>query len=401
MPRIVLDGHYFATPWTGTAYYAFGLMRALAADARKDSLSVSIGMRTEDLAQWLAIQGERGSPPDGTNVLPPLHRLIHRIPGLRGVARRARSLLHRVPAARLKCDLFHALNFVPITAVDAPLLPVLHDMSCFTRAQDHPAERVAFFERELPKILSAPAVQTVSQFSKAEIARLLGIPRERIHVIRAGADPQCLSVPLADAGSPAERAPLGLASGGYVASVSTLEPRKNLRTLVAAQLLLPPAVARRQPLVIAGANGWGDLCWPTGLDAAVADGRIVMAGYLDRTTIIALMRHARALTYPSLYEGFGLPVLEALACGTEALVTEGTACVEAGGGVAQALPGLDADAWTGALRALAEEPISMARRMELRKVALAQPNWTQAAEQTYRLYEGLTGSEVAWDAEAA
>jgi glycosyltransferase involved in cell wall biosynthesis len=398
MPRIVLDGHYFATPWTGTAYYAFGLMQALAADARMRDLSVSVGMRTEDLSQWLASQGERGSPPEGSNVLPPLHRLIHRIPGLRGVARRARSLLHRVPAARLKCDLFHALNFVPITAVDAPLLPVLHDMSCFTRAQDHPAERVAFFERELPRVLAAPAVQTVSQFSKDEIVRLLGLPRDRVHVVRAGPDPECLAAPLA---APADRAPLGLDSGGYVTSISTLEPRKNLRTLVAAQLLLPPAVARRQPLVIAGANGWGDLRWPAGLDAAVADGRIVMAGYQDRATIVALMRHARALTYPSLYEGFGLPVLEALACGTEVLVTEGTACVEAGGGAAQTLPGLDASAWAEALRALADEPITPARRAALRTVALGQPDWPLAARQTYRLYEQLTGSGTAEDAQAA
>jgi alpha-1,3-rhamnosyl/mannosyltransferase len=401
MPRIVLDGHYFATPWTGTAYYAFGLMQALAADARMRRLSVSIGMRTEDLSQWLASQGERGSPPEGANVLPPLHRLIHRIPGLRGVARRARSLLHRVPAARLKCDLFHALNFVPITAVDAPLLPVLHDMSCFTRAHDHPAERVAFFERELPKVLAAPAVQTVSQFSKDEIVRLLGLPRDRVHVVRAGADPQCLAAPLADSANLADRAPLGLDSGGYVTSISTLEPRKNLRTLVAAQLLLPPAVARCQPLVIAGANGWGDLRWPTGLDAAIADGRIVMAGYQDRATIIELMRHARALTYPSLYEGFGLPVLEAIACGTEVLVTEGTACIEAGGGAARALPGLDEDGWAEALRALAGEPITLARRAALRNVALAQPDWALAAGQTYALYALLTGSEAAVDAEAA
>lgn len=316
MPRIVLDGHYFTTPWTGTAYYAYGLMRALAGDGRAGNLTVSVGMRRQALGEWLDPVRTIGAAPVGTHVSPALHRLVHRVPVLRSVARRARALLHLVPAARLRCDLFHALNFVPITAVDAPLLPVLHDMSCFTRAEDHPAERVAFFERELPRVLAAPMVQTVSEFSKGEIQRLLGLPEERVHVIRAGADPHFLDAPLADPAQAADRAPLGLESGRYIASIATLEPRKNIRTLVAAQLALDPATARRQPLVIAGANGWGDLRWPSGLDAAVADGRVMMAGYLDRATIVDLMRHARALAYPSLYEGFGLPPLEAMASGT-------------------------------------------------------------------------------------
>lgn len=394
MPRIVLDGHYFTTPWTGTAYYAYGLMRALAADPRAGSLAISIGMRRQTLADWLDPTRTIGAAPEGSHVSPPLHRLVHRVPVLRGVARRARALLHRVPAARLRCDLFHALNFVPITAVDAPLLPVLHDMSCFTRAADHPAERVAFFERELPRVLAAPIVQTVSEFSKGEIRRLLGLPEERVHVVRAGADPQFLHARLADPRDGQDRAPLGLESGRYIASIATLEPRKNIRTLVAAQLALDPAVARRQPLVIAGANGWGDLRWPPGLDAALADGRVIMAGYRDRSTIVDLMRHARALAYPSLYEGFGLPVLEALACGTEALVTAGTACEEAGYGAAMALPGLDEAAWTRALRALAGEPVTLERRQALRRVAEAAPGWAEAARQTYGLYERLVGRRL-------
>lgn len=389
MARVVLDGHFFRTPWTGVAYYAYGLLSALAEDARAAELTVLEGTRSQDLSAW--IRHERGGrrQPAGESVSPRLHRLVHRVPMLRGVARRTRAILHRIPVSRMQFDLFHALNYMPVTDVRGNVLPVVHDMSCMTNPDDHPAERVRFFEAQLARVCAAPAIHTVSQFSRNEIVRLLHVDPARVHVIPPGADHQCLAAPLAGEGGAGDVAPLGLTSGRYVASVATLEPRKNLRTLVAAQLALDPALARRQPLVLAGAKGWGDLRMPAGLDAAVADGRIVLAGYLDRSTLVALTRHARAVAYPSTYEGFGLPVLEALACGTSAVISEGTACVEAGQGAALALPGLDIDAWAACLADLASDPITTPRRSALRDAALGAPTWEDAAAQTLQLYEDL------------
>lgn len=391
MTRVVLDGHFFRTPWTGVAYYAYGLFSALAEDARADRLTLLEGTRSRLLSHWARDTQDGRSAPAGDSVSPRLHRLVHRVPLLRGAARRTRALLHRLPVSRLKCDLFHSLNYVPVTSVSAPLLPVVHDMSCMTNPGDHPAERVRFFEAELARVCAAPAIHTVSCFSRDEIVRLLGIEAGRIHVIPPGADRQCLAAPLADGTIAGDVAPFGLTSGRYVAAVATLEPRKNLRTLVAAQLSLPPAAARRQPVVLAGARGWGDLQWPTGLDAALADGRIRLAGYLDRPTLIDLTRHARAVAYPSTYEGFGLPVLEALACGTDALISCGTACVEAGQGEAIELPSLDIDAWAEALVRLADEPLTPQRRRHLRAAALRAPSWTDAAQSTLSLYESIIG----------
>lgn len=397
MARVVLDGHFFRTPWTGVAYYAYGLYSALAEDDRADRLTLLEGTRSHHLRQWVHDAQTRRPAPEGDFVSPRLHRLVYRLPLLRGVARRTRALLHRIPVSRLKCDLFHSLNYVPVTSVSAPLLPVVHDMSCVTNPDDHPAERVRFFEAELDKVRAAPAIHTVSSFSRDEIVRLLGIEAARVHVIPPGADRQCIAAPLADGTRAGDVAPLGLTSGRYVAAVATLEPRKNLRTLVAAQLALPIAVARRQPVVLAGARGWGDMQWPSGLDAALADGRIVLAGYLDRTTLIDLTRHARSIAYPSTYEGFGLPVLEALACGTDALISAGTACIEAGQGQAIELPALDVDAWAEALARLADEPLTTERRRNLRAAALRAPSWTDAAQSTLGLYETILGRSLRHD----
>jgi len=358
-------------------------------------MTVLEGSHSEELRAWLRRDRGGRRSPGGEAVSPALHRLVYRMPMLRGFARRARALVHRKPMSRIEYDLFHSLNYMPITDIDGPLLPVVHDMSCLTNPDDHPSERVRFFEAHLHRVSTAPAIHTVSQFSRDEIVRLIGVDPARVHVIPPGVDHQCLAAPLAGEGGPGDVAPLGLASGGYVASVATLEPRKNLRTLVAAQLALDPALARRQPLVLAGARGWGDLRMPNGLDAAVADGRIVLAGYLDRSTLVDLTRHARAIAYASTYEGFGLPVLEALACGTSAVISEGTACVEAGQGVALTLPGLDVDAWTACLADLAADPITPERRAALRAAALAAPTWDDAAAHTLRLYDELVGPPLA------
>ena len=141
MTRIVIDGHFFRTPWTGVAYYAHGLLSALREDRRSSSLTVLEGLSVLPVAEW------DGQSPEAHNdsVSPRLHRLIYSVPALRGMARRARALLHRVPLAGLKIDIFHAINYMPVTTVNSEILPVVHDMSCVTNPQDHSAERVRFF----------------------------------------------------------------------------------------------------------------------------------------------------------------------------------------------------------------------------------------------------------------
>ena len=108
MVRVVLDGHFFRTPWTGVAYYAYGLLSALAEDARATDLTVLEGTRSQDLQAWIRHEHGGRRQPSGDAVSPRLHRLVHRVPMLRGVARRTRAILHRIPVARMRFDLFHA-----------------------------------------------------------------------------------------------------------------------------------------------------------------------------------------------------------------------------------------------------------------------------------------------------
>jgi alpha-1,3-rhamnosyl/mannosyltransferase len=143
----------------------------------------------------------------------------------------------------------------------------------------------------------------VSAFTRAELVALLDVPVERIRVVPNGVDP----VFTTDGPS---------TEGDYVLAVGTLEPRKNLAAAVEASLLAGVE------LRVAGAAGWGDVA---------AEGWV---GEPSDEELAALMRGARCLVYPSLYEGFGIPVLEAMACGTPVVTSRGGATEEVAGGAA-------------------------------------------------------------------
>jgi glycosyltransferase involved in cell wall biosynthesis len=175
-----------------------------------------------------------------------------------------------------------------------------------------------------------------SRFTAGEVRELLGVPDERIVVAYPGVDPRFRP--------DGERADLG---GPYVLAVSTLEPRKNLPALVAAFGLL----RQRRPeltLALAGLEGWEDR-------PLVAEG-VRLLGFVSDDELARLYRGAAAFAYPSRFEGFGIPVVEALACGTPVVVSSHPSLDEASGGVALRADPDDTEAFAGALEAALGSP---------------------------------------------
>ena len=160
---------------------------------------------------------------------------------------------------------------------------------------------------------AADAIVAVSEFTRDELVELLGIPRERIRVCPNGIEPVF-------------RPEGPAAAGDYVLAVGTLEPRKNLARAVDAARLAGVE------LRVVGASGWGGVAVPG------------WVGRLDDAQLAALFRGARCLVFPSLYEGFGLPILEAMACGTPVVTSRGGATEEIAGGAAILVDPLSAEA---------------------------------------------------------
>jgi alpha-1,3-rhamnosyl/mannosyltransferase len=257
---------------------------------------------------------------------------------------------------------------------------------------------VADFERDFLRGLGRSAhFPAVSEFTRREVIRNLNVAPERVTRTYNGIRPNLGPLPAGEVAATLRELGLPLS---YLLYVGTIEPRKNLLLLLRAFSSLPGTVRSRCPLVLVG--GWG---WNAGAIADYLHGRagedaIVHLGYLAERHLPAVYNGARALVYPSLYEGFGLPPLEMLACGGAVLTSTAGALVETAGGKAHTIPPDDLDGWRQAmLRVVSDDEWWRSLREGAEEVA--RPfTWDRCAAETLRVYRFLAGVPVP-DAPAA
>ncbi len=273
------------------------------------------------------------------------------LPGLRSAAavyREMRRGRFASTVGRQSIDLFHAFNFRPLTDPGMPTLPVIYDLSTFRHPQFHPRDRVKWLEPLREFVARAPLVHTISEFSKREIADVFGYPSAQIFVAPPAAS--SLFAPFGKDRTQRALNVFDLKYGEFFLVVGTHEPRKNIRTAILAYERLPQVARARCPLVLAGGKGWGDLDLPAQTEGLMRDGSIRFVHGVEDPQLRDLYEGARLLLAPSLYEGFGMPVVEALACGTPVAYSADTSMDEISGGLGKRVAALDVDGWTGVLK---------------------------------------------------
>ena len=381
--RIGIEGRYVAPGGSGIPRYARNLMRAYLTLGTEDEL---IAFHTD---RWSKLNLD-----DLPEALPPMHPLqptmktktiglvkrhiIHPMfrsatffRGYSYVSRKAFDWL----ASSVKVDLFHALNFMPPDHVRAPTIPVVYDCSHIRHPETHPVARVRDMAR-LPQFLDrAPVVQTISEFSKREIMQVFGIPADRIGVVVPGISDIFMSAPTTRLETISK---LGLKDGSFFLCVGTLEPRKNLKTVLEAHRSLPNQLRQDFPLVLVGGGGWGKASEWSMSHAERSLGLVRSTGYISDEQVRDLYSACRALLFPSVYEGYGLPVREALAAGAPTVISEAEVLNEAAEGYATILPTLDPSGWSAyMLAAIDTAPV---------RTVLAPPTWEDAAWRLADLY---------------
>jgi glycosyltransferase involved in cell wall biosynthesis len=279
--------------------------------------------------------------------------------------------------AGLAPDAVLAPNYLPPAPCERTV-PVVHDMSHVRIPGAHPRDRVNRL-RDLPEtILRSPSVVTVSQFSKSEIVDLIGVAPDKIVVAPPGVGAQFRPMTEGERAETLHR--YGLQDRGYFLAIGSLEPRKNLATLIAAYARLPAAVRAGHALVLGGGAGWGD----AGLSGPEPErlrqaGQLRLLGYVPSADLPALYAGATAFCFPSVYEGFGMPVIEAMACATPVLSSNATAIPEAAGDAGVLLDPHDIGAWAIAMRDVAEDS-DLARDLRSRGPRqAAQFTWARTA----------------------
>ena len=300
--------------------------------------------------------------------------------------RRVRERLGmRVPLEKLigPIDIFHATNYLLTHPVrQAKRVVSVHDLTVVLFPQWHPAKRVREIQAGLQaSVEMAERIIAVSQATKDDIVTHLGVDPTRVAVVPLAVDDSFHPMPAAEID--AALAPFGLVRGTYLLFLGTLEPRKNVGRLLDALAKLDDAVG---PLVLAGADGWGNDELRPRIAELSQRGRVRSLGYVAESLRAPLLGGARIFVYPSLYEGFGWPPLEAMACGTPVVTSNVSALPEVVGDAAVMTDPLDVDGLAEAMRRLWNDE---ALRDTLRARGLARARrftWDLTARLTLDVY---------------
>jgi glycosyltransferase involved in cell wall biosynthesis len=340
--RIALDGMPLASPLTGVGHYTAELVRNLAVVAPSDSFTLISPNGLLKKRWW--------------SVGLPLHLL------------------------RNSFDLFHGTNYeVPLWS-RRPSVVTIHDLSLLLHPEVHEPRLARRARWRLPLMAKAASkIITPSTSVKNEVGETLGVPADKVVVTPEAPRPAFKRREDLQVSELLKR--LGI-DGDFILFVGTIEPRKNLRRLVEAFDLLLRSTSLLPTLVIAGGQGWL-------MDDFAVGERVRLTGYLEDQDLCGLYSTCAAFVYPSLYEGFGLPPLEAMACGAPVITSRIPSLMETVGDAARLVNPEDVGDIARAMTEMLSDVRVREHYEELGKVHVKKFSWEQTARQTLEVYQQL------------
>jgi glycosyltransferase involved in cell wall biosynthesis len=365
-----LDGIPLNQSLTGVGHYTLELAQALARIAPEDRFELVSPLpslhRPESPANLHITQARVG-------------RLSRRFWWQVGLPRYIRRSQFRV---------FHGTNYNVPLLKSCPTVVTIHDLSLLLWPQTHDQHLARRARWRLPiMVRRADAIIVPSESIKTEVCEHLGIDDSKITVIPEAPRSTFWPVPVAETLAVRRRLNIG---DDFILFVGTIEPRKNLLTLVRAfEVILRNNVAQTQ-LILVGNEGWmtGDLHGYLG--SAEVSERIRLVGYLADDDLRALYSSCRVFVYPSLYEGFGLPLLEAMACGAPVITSNVPAIRETIGDIAVLISPTDVNELAHSIMRVLENPAEREQRSTASKEHASKFSWEKAAAATLNVYRSLS-----------
>ncbi len=359
--RVGIDGRAFSSPAAGVRRYVGSLVPALLALGEPLEI-VALGGRPELVPAGVAHQAEPRHPPTNAGWI---------LVGLPQAARRARV------------DVIHAPAYTAPWWAPVPVVLSIHDVSYARHPEWYPYRRDPIrrmFYRRSAHV--AAHILTMSAFSATEITAAYGIAPDRITVAHLGVDPRFSP-------STGDPAPAGHGvSRPYVLHVGDLHERRNLAMVIdavaAARRAGGPAAALSLVLVGSDRGVWGAL--RARAAAAGMTDAVVHLTSVSEEELVNLYRGAEALVYPSLYEGFGLPLIEAMAAGTPVLGSRAACIPEVTGGAATLLDPSNTAEWTAAISEVVGNAVVRARMRQAGLARAAAFTWPRTARLTWDVY---------------
>jgi glycosyltransferase involved in cell wall biosynthesis len=365
--RVGIDGRAFDSPAAGVRRYVRELTRALRRlDAPLTLVAIGGNPQSVDGLEHIS---ERWHPPTNLG-----WSMLGAMRGARGAG----------------LDVYHAPAYTAPPLGVHPMVVTLHDVSYERRPEWYPHRRDRL-RRVFYRLsaLAADLVITDSEFSRLEIAAAYHIAERRIRVIPLGVA-EIFQPRSPDGPEPVTLGGLGV-NAPFVLHVGDLHTRRNVQIALEAVLRLRARGHGELSLVLAGHDRGLLGTLQARAHAAGMAGAILPLGHVDESTLVGLYQAAVALVYPSRYEGFGLPLIEAMACGTPVLAANAATADEVTGGAAELLPEDDSAAWASALERILTSPAHAATLRERGLARAREFTWRRTAEATYAVYRECAG----------
>ncbi|MCJ7602521.1 MAG: glycosyltransferase family 4 protein [Desulfobulbaceae bacterium] len=319
-------------------------------------------------------------------------KLMRKLPGHLVFLLRCHRWLRYEQALRKLCrtsrfDLYHETDFVPAKQQFLPAVYSVYDLSLMRFPQTHPLDRVLFFDFFFKRrIQYATHILTISNYIRREIIDYFGIDDKCASFVPLA--PAACFTPMAEHRVEAVRSKYHVPVN-YLLFAGTIEPRKNIQLLIKALQKIDGAIS----LVLTGWQGWGEKQWMQIMQETGIAHRVIVTGHIPDSDLAALYNGATAMIYPSLYEGFGLPIIEAMACGCPVICSNTSSMPEVAGDAALLIDPTDVET----LRRAIENVLNDRRkRDQLKELGIERArlfSWRETARQTVTLFRNVVKTQ--------
>lgn len=379
--KVILSVASIRYPLTGIGRYTYELARRLGQSSNISDFRLFVGSRfTPTLPHVEDVSGANYK----------LKRIVQRSRLATEAYRIIMPSLAKRALKNYSDYIFHSPNFF-IPPFQGRSVATFHDLSPFTFTDCHPIERVRFMQREMHQALSrANSLIVDSEFTRREMAEYFSWPLERIHTVPLASSDEFYPRNAIDLLAAMRR--YNLTPGQYSLFVGTIEPRKNIETLLNAYSRLPLSLRARWPLILTGYKGWRNETINQRIEAAQREGWVRYLGFVPAADLPLLYSGARLFTFPSLYEGFGLPILEAMSSGIPVVCSNSSSLPEVAGSAALMCPPNDVEGLSELLRKGLEDETWRAAAIDEGLRQAASFSWEKNAEQTQLVYQKILES---------
>lgn len=388
--KIIYNLDCIRAPMTGVGYYTQNMVLAII--QQYPDLDV-MALRHNTLLSKKEILAlcspSTTAPAKSTSWKAPLIEIINRFAFARALIQWQYNVRHCFTLKNaLKGALYHEPNFVFLPH-DGPKVLTVHDISMFSCPEFLPKGRAKFLQKQMRRgMQEADALIVSCQFIKDQTIKLLHIPEHKIHVISPGAQKNFMPRSENEVRESLDK--FSLHYKQFLLCVATLEPRKNLVRLIKAYQTLPHEIQKQYPLVLVGNKGWLYEELLTFINEK-QQSHVLLLRYVDEQTLFHLYSAAKAFIYPSLYEGFGLPVLEAMQSGLPVIASNASSLPEVCGDAGMLIDPLDESTMVIAMETLLTTDNASYTDYVQRSLTQAKKfSWDHFARQLFDVYRAIT-----------